>query len=124
MRPRNVTSSSLRLTAARPRRAMGGNRAGLRSEQNELVAAPNPASAATLGWRLSTEERRCVDATRISDSLLRDRPRIGSRRGIERVLHRVSSQPDELARRLEFAILSAQPFELETKGLARHRPEA
>src|SRR5262245_19534746 len=52
---------------------------------------------------------------------LHDRIGIGAGRRLERVLHDVASEPNELARRHELAIHGTQAPGLEAEYLARHR---
>ena len=49
---------------------------------------------------------------------MRDRFGVGIRRGLERVRHRLPREADKLFRRLEFLILRAKPFQLQTERAA------
>src|SRR5262245_29268084 len=96
----------------------------LGAEEDDLVAAAKPAAAAAVKRRPPAEERRRVNTAGVVHRFLRDGVGIDVGRRLERVLHGVAGEPDELARGRELAILGAQAFELETERLTGHRSEA
>src|SRR6516164_229082 len=87
----------------------------LDSEQNDLSAAADPAAAAALQSRLAAEEPRRVRLGSFDGGPMGHGHGIGVRRRIERVLHRLASESNELAGDFELAIFGAEAFELETE---------